>query len=242
MGFLTRVWQALFGGKVRETGMLAQRPEARMRTHVRTMETELGKMEAAVAQAMVEERKLAVRIQDLIFRARDWEHRARLALSQGRDDLAREAILQKCGCENEARTLTPHWERQKQVADALRARLNALKPVVDEHQRGYQTALARLDAAQAEHRLAQALAAPGTRDNAQKALSGMNDRITQLEAESQVALQLAGVTPGGVDQRFLQLEQTAFVEQEMARLRLPAASPEAPVALITDGSGRKRSA
>ena len=87
---------------------------------IREMEDTLVEIKASCAGVMAERKKAQRQLEDIETREKYWEDKAGLAVKKGRDDLAREALMEK-------RQLT---ER----ADALEEELIELNHLVDQYQ------------------------------------------------------------------------------------------------------------
>ncbi|MEA3364176.1 MAG: phage shock protein PspA [Candidatus Hydrogenedentes bacterium] len=73
----------------------AEDPEKLIRLMIREMEDTLIEIKASCAGAMAQSKKIAREIEDVQANESRWADRARLAVEKGRDDLAREALLEK---------------------------------------------------------------------------------------------------------------------------------------------------
>ena len=73
----------------------AEDPEKLIRLMIQEMEETLIEMKASCAGTIATRKRSAQSLQHLKDRAADWEAKAKLAVSKGREDLAREALLQK---------------------------------------------------------------------------------------------------------------------------------------------------
>jgi phage shock protein A len=73
----------------------AEDPEKLIRLMIREMEDTLIEIKASCAGAMAQSKKIAREIEDVRANESRWADRARLAVEKGRDDLAREALLEK---------------------------------------------------------------------------------------------------------------------------------------------------
>lgn len=73
----------------------AEDPEKMIKLMIQEMEDTLVEMKASCAGAMADKARLARGMEDLEKRVDGWERKARLALEKGRDELAREALVEK---------------------------------------------------------------------------------------------------------------------------------------------------
>ena len=73
----------------------AEDPEKLIKLMIREMEDTLVEIKAACAGAMAGRKKAQRQLETLNSRAQYWEEKAELAVTKGRDDLAREALVEK---------------------------------------------------------------------------------------------------------------------------------------------------
>jgi len=73
----------------------AEDPEKLIRLMIREMEDTLIEIKASCAGAMAQNKKIAREIEDVRASESRWAGRAQLAVEKGRDDLAREALVEK---------------------------------------------------------------------------------------------------------------------------------------------------
>ncbi|HQK77746.1 MAG TPA: PspA/IM30 family protein, partial [Candidatus Hydrogenedentes bacterium] len=73
----------------------AEDPEKLVRLMIREMEDTLIEIKASCAGAMAQRKKIGRQIEDVRAGEARWAERAQLAVDKGRDDLARDALLEK---------------------------------------------------------------------------------------------------------------------------------------------------
>jgi len=73
----------------------AEDPEKMIKLMIREMEDTLVELKASCAGIMAEKKKIQRRLEEMQSRAELWAGRARTAVDKGRDDLAREALIEK---------------------------------------------------------------------------------------------------------------------------------------------------
>ena len=95
-------------------------PEKIVRLMIQEMEDTLVEVRSAAARAIADKKEIRRKLGRLEREATDWAKKAELAVSKGRDDLAKSALREKNAAENSASVLR---EQLKQVEDGL-TRLN----------------------------------------------------------------------------------------------------------------------
>lgn len=94
MGIFTRV-RDIIGSNINSMLDKAEDPEKLVKLMVREMEDTLVEVKASCAGAMATKKKIQRELEDISERATDWAAKAELAVDKGREDLAREALLER---------------------------------------------------------------------------------------------------------------------------------------------------
>ena len=94
MGIFTR-FRDIVSSNINAMLDKAEDPEKLIKLMIREMEDTLVELKASCAGIMAERKKMERRMEELSNREKHWEDRAKLAVEKGRDDLAREALVEK---------------------------------------------------------------------------------------------------------------------------------------------------
>ncbi len=94
MGIFTR-FRDIISSNINAMLDRAEDPEKLIKLMIREMEDTLVEIKAACAGAMASSKKVKRQLEALHKRVHYWEEKAELAVSKGRDDLAREALVEK---------------------------------------------------------------------------------------------------------------------------------------------------
>ncbi len=223
----------------------AENPEKMLNQIILDMRDQLAKAKREVAAAIADERKLKGQLQGEVKQTRDWEHRAMLAVKEGRDDLAKQALMRQQEHADRVAVLEGTWQAQAQETEKLKGSLRQLNDKIEEAKRKRNLLIAKQKRAQAQKRIHETMS--GLSDtSAFEAFNRMAEKIEEEErrslAHAEVTEALAGDT---LESEFLRLEAgsgDADVDNRLAALKaemglLPSGSPEAPRQI---GSGRGR--
>ena len=134
MGIFTR-FRDIVSSNISSMLDRAEDPEKLIRLMIREMEDTLVELKAACAGVMAETRKLRRRREEIGERARFWSDKATLAVDKGRDDLAREALMERRryqeGTETLEAELKQHAELVAQYHEDIRQLEEKLKSARD---------------------------------------------------------------------------------------------------------------
>jgi len=184
----------------------AENPEKMLNQIILDMRDQLAKAKREVAAAIADERKLRAQLDDEVKQTRDWEHRAMLAVKEGRDDLAKQALIRQQEHAQRAAAIEQTWTAQAQETEKLKASLRQLNDKIEEAKRKRNLLIAKQKRAQAQKRIHETMS--GLSDtSAFEAFNRMAEKIEESErrslAQAEVNEALAGDT---LEQDFLRLE------------------------------------
>lgn len=221
----------------------AEDPEKMLNQIILDMRDQLAKAKREVAAAIADERKLKGQLQGEVKQARDWEHRAMLAVKEARDDLAKQALIRQQEHADRASVLEGTWQAQAQETEKLKGSLRQLNDKIEEAKRKRNLLIAKQKRAQAQKRIHETMS--GLSDtSAFEAFNRMADKIEEEErrslAHAEVNEALAGDT---LESEFLRLESgsgDADVDNKLAALKaemglLPSGAGEAPKRIGSGG-------
>jgi phage shock protein A len=114
MGIFTR-FRDIVSSNINAMLDKAEDPEKLISLMIQEMEDTLVEIKASCAAAMATSKRTQRQMVDVQTRSRDWEEKAGLAVSKGRDDLAKEALIEKRRYADRASS----FERELQEMNAL---------------------------------------------------------------------------------------------------------------------------
>ena len=184
----------------------AENPEKMLNQIILDMRDQLAKAKREVAAAIADERKLKAQLEDEVKQTRDWEQRAMLAVREGRDDLAKQALIRQQEHAGRAQMLQQTWQQQAAETEKLKNSLRQLNDKIEEAKRKRNLLVAKQKRAQAQRRIHETMS--GLSDtSAFEAFNRMAEKIEDQERQSlahaEVTEALAGDT---LETEFLRLE------------------------------------
>ncbi|MDH5590427.1 MAG: PspA/IM30 family protein [Gemmatimonadota bacterium] len=184
----------------------AENPEKMLNQIILDMRDQLAKAKREVAAAIADERKLRAQLDEEVKQAKDWEQRAMLAVKEGRDDLAKQALMRQQEHMGRATVLDQTWQAQANETEKLKGSLRQLNDKIEEAKRKRNLLIAKQKRAQAQRQIHETMS--GLSDtSAFEAFNRMADKIEEEErrsiAHAEVHEALAGDT---LETEFMRLE------------------------------------
>ncbi len=184
----------------------AEDPEKMLNQIILDMRDQLAKAKREVAGAIADERKLKRQVDEASKQMKAWERRAVLAVQEGRDDMAKQALVRHEEQAEHVAAFQKSWEAQKQETEKLKGSLRQLHEKIEEAKRKRNLLIAKQKRAQAQKRIHETMS--GLSDtSAFEAFNRMAEKIEEDErrnlAQAEVNEALAGDT---LEQEFVRLE------------------------------------
>ncbi len=190
--------------------------EKMLKQMVLDMEESINKATVSIAKAIANEKRLEKKLAAARAESKDWEEKAKQALSAGREDLARQALEKKATVDKNIVDLQPLYSQAKESSNQLRAQLDQLKTKLDEAKNRQSTLVARSQAAKATKEINQSLSGVGT--DAFADFDKYEEKIMNLEAEASAYEQLAGEN-SDLNSEFNKLSANADVDANLLELK-----------------------
>ena len=215
MGLFDRLGR-VFRANLNDLVSKAEDPEKVLEQAVVDMQEDLIQLRQAVARAIASKKRTEQQYNKNQQEANTWQQRAQLALSKGDENLAREALMRKKSFTDTATSLKQQLDQQSANVETLKRNLIALESKISEAKTKKDMLKARANAAKAQKQLQETIGGIDT-SSAMSAFERMEDKVMQLEAESQSVAELEGA---GLEQQFAALEAGSDVEDELAAMKL----------------------
>jgi phage shock protein A len=212
----------------------AEDPEKMLEQVIMDMREQQTKAKQEVALAIAEERKLKAQVESEAKQSQEWERRAVLALQQGREDLARQALMRQQEYAQRAQSLHETWQRQAADTERVKDALRQLQVKIEEAQRKKNLLIAKQKRAQAQRRIHETMA--GLSDtSAFETFERMAQKIEHTERLALAAAEVSEELSGDpLEKQFKALEASSGSEDIEYRLlemkqkmgiALPAGAP-----------------
>lgn len=205
----------------------AEDPEKVLEQAVIDMQEDLVQLRQAVARSIATQKRTEQQYNKNQSEANTWQQRAQLALSKGDENLAREALVRKKSFAETAASIKAQLDQQSNTVTTLKRNLIALESKISEAKTKKDMLKARASAAKANKQLQDSVNNIGT-SSAMGAFERMEDKVMQIEAESEASFELGGT---GLEQQFASLEAGSGVDDELAAMKagmLGGTSAETP--------------
>src|SRR5882757_5457736 len=230
MGIFDR-FASLLRSNINDLISRAEDPEKMLTQILIDMRGQLAKAKQQVATAIADEKRLRDQADAEFRQSQDWEQKAMLAIKEGRDDLAKQALMRQGEHMSAGQQLESTWEQHRSETEKLKNSLRDLNDKIEEAKRKKNLLIARQRRAQAQQRIAETMSSLSEK-SAFEAFARMEERIEtnerQIRAHAEIEEEFTGDT---LQRDFKQLEKGAVgvsVDNQLLALKqkmgmLPAA-------------------
>ncbi len=214
MGIFTR-FRDIISSNINAMLDRAEDPEKLIKLMIREMEDTLVEIKAACAGVMAESKKIQREREQLDSRANYWQDKAEIAVAKGRDDLAREALIEK--------------RRYDRRGQKLESDMHEHKDLINQYQNDIQQLEEKLNAARDKQRmLVQRHIHARRKMRAQREIrrvdgseamlkfEGLEQRIDRMESEAEL-VNFGKKT--SLEQEFDKLGANEDIEKELKALK-----------------------
>jgi len=241
MGIFDRL-SSLIKSNLNDLISSAEDPEKMLNQIIVDMRNQLAKAKQQVAAAIADEKRLRDQADNEFKLADDWEKRAMLAVQQGRDDLAKQALMRQQEHLEHAQSMAMTWETHRHETEALKQSLRDLNDKIEEAKRKKNLLLARQRRAEAQQRISQTMSGLSDK-SAFEAFNRMEEKISQNERQLNAAKEIEEEFTGDkLSSEFKQLERHAggaSADLQLSALKermgMLSAGSSAPAKQLTPG-------
>lgn len=209
----------------------AEDPEKMLGQTIVEMREQYAKAKKQVTVAIADEKRLKRKYEKEAKEADSWTKKAKLALQNNREDLAREALTRKKEHTKLANEYKVQWEKQKKATDTLKQTLSKLERKIGEADRKKNLLIARQKRAEAQKNIQETMS--GISDtSAFETFDRMSEKVDQIEAEAEAATEMAELESGeDLEEEFAELG-AADVEDDLLMMKKE-------MGLLTEGEKKK---
>ena len=223
MGIFTR-FRDIISSNVNAMLDQAEDPEKMITLMIQEMEDTLVELKASCAGAIASRARVQRALDDAKERAEGWEAKAKLALDKGREELAREALVEKRNFIEQAESLEANAGEMAEVVEQYQQDIGQLEEKLETMRKKLQVLVQRhIQARKSKRARTQVRKAEGA--NAFVRFEQMLHRVDRMAAEAD----LVRVRKASLEKEFEALETDEGIEAELAALKKKSARKE-PVA------------
>jgi len=201
----------------------AEDPAKMIRMIILEMEETLVEVRASAARTIADQKEMRRHISKLETLQESWTEKAELALSKGREDLAKAALVEKQKAVDMATQLTGEITVLDEALRASEEDINKLQTKLREARTRQNSIVTRLETAQNRYKLREMYAGPKMQD-AFSRFEIMERRVDMAEGRAEVAGMGA---PKSLEEEIAELKASEKVEAELAAMKARAAGKDA---------------
>src|SRR5882672_8252510 len=236
MGIIDRL-STLIRSNINDLISRAENPQKVLEQLIVDMRNQLAKAKQQVAAAIADEKRLSAQAEQEKKLSEDWEKRAVLAVQEGRDDLAKQALLRYNEHVQGAVQLQETWIKHREETEKLKASLRQLNDKIEEAKRKKNILIARQKRAEAHKRIQETLGSISDK-SAFETFEQIEHEERKLIAAAEVNEDLSG---DSLVKQFQGIEVKANADEQLLALKrkmglLPGGTQEQARAL---GKGAK---
>jgi len=193
----------------------AEHPEKMIKLIIQEMEETLVEVRSTAAKHIAEKKTMLRQIRNLESSVANWQAKTELALSKGRDDLAKSALTEKHKANDQVEGLKKELADIEEFLSAVQADSQRLQEKLSEAKRKQEAFLVRQQSAEVRLKVREKAAVYNI-DEAIGRFERYQQKIDQVEAQ----IEAFDLTQNkDLDSQFRELATDYTVEQELAELK-----------------------
>ncbi len=192
----------------------AEDPEKMIKLMMQEMEDTLIELKSSCAAKMASRAKSERTYKDALAAVERWQQRAELAIAKGRDDLAREALLEKKRVSGALDELTADIAGYDELIKVAKDEIRQIEDKLASVKQKYQMMVERSRRAREEQAAQETLRRAGDEATTSR-FSDIEEQIDRMQA----ANELNRFTSTTLDEKFRDLEEMDDIDAEIAELR-----------------------
>jgi len=200
----------------------AENPEKMIRLVIQEMEETLVEVRSSTAKVIADKKTLKRRIDTLNKQAHEWGQKAELALSKGREDLAKAALVERSAINASISITETDLAKLDETLDKLSSEIELLQAKLNDAKARQKTISLRTKATESRLNVHNKLRSH-TIDSALDKFEHFERKIDQMEGQ----LETGHIEQRGLQSEFEELERQEQIEAELAELKAKMAKSTA---------------
>ncbi len=192
----------------------AENPEKMIRMVIQEMEETLVEVRSGTAKVIADKKTLKRRVDTLRKQAQDWEQKAELAVSKGREDLAKAALVERSAINASIAITEQDLAKLDETLDKLGSEIELLQAKLNDARARQKTILLRTKATENRVNINVKLKSEAI-DSALDKFEYFERKIDQMEGQ----LETGHVETRGLQSEFDELERQEQIDAELAALK-----------------------
>tara|TARA_R110002073_G_scaffold18215_9_gene67758 strand:+ start:666 stop:1325 length:660 start_codon:yes stop_codon:yes gene_type:complete len=192
----------------------AENPEKMIRMVIQEMEETLVEVRSGTAKVIAEKKTLSRRAEQLKKQAQDWESKAELALSKGREDLAKAALMEKSNISSSVEITEKDLSKLDETLDKLSVEIEQLQAKLNDARARQKTIVMRTTATESRLNVNRQLHSYSI-DNAMNKFEYYEKKIDQMEGQ----MDSIHIEKRGLQSEFDELERSESIDKELENLK-----------------------
>ncbi len=221
MGILERI-NNILRANINDILDRAEDPEKMLDQIIRDMEVAIRDAKEQVAEMIAQEKMIKRDMERSQELADEWARKAELAVKNGKDQLALEALKRKKDYQEHADVYRQQWEAQKAGVEKLKQELEELESKYDEAKRKKGVLIARHKRAAVQAQVVRTAERLTSIDYGAE-LERMERRILEEEVRAEATTEMAEES---IEDQFAAMEADDELQQELAALKAKVLSTE----------------
>lgn len=194
----------------------AEDPEKMLDQIIADMIENMREIKLQIARSIKDENLLQRKVGENDRLAKEYEHKALLALEDNNEGLAREALRRKKAYLDIFDSMTKELDEQQKAVELLKTSYKALELKIEEAKNKRQVLLSRQKRAETRVDMSDTLSSISEQADLFDAFDRMADKVTKTEAMATAVMEL---DQASVDEKFNKLERDRSVDEELKALK-----------------------
>ncbi len=221
MGVFTR-FKDIVGANINSLLDKAENPEKMIKLMMQEMEDTLIELKSACAEKMAAKAKAERQLKEIAGKVDRWQERAELAIDRGRDDLAREALIEKRKCEKDREVLDADLEQYDRLIAECRQNIIQIEEKLQTVKQKHKLLMQRGVHAKEQIKAKETIRGASGVKSYQR-FTELENRIERMEADAEM-VGYGAVSP--LEDEFYKMEAEGDVEEELKELKAVRNKPK----------------